>query len=85
MFGLHFQISQKLDHDFLNLLNQSKIPGHCGFALANPHSGESRDFVPEENIGKNLEELCIRWGSLKYLDDEIAHANLKNRRPSLLS
>jgi hypothetical protein len=33
--------------------------------------------VPDENIGKNLEELCIRCSNLKYLDAEIVDANLK--------
>jgi hypothetical protein len=34
-------------------------------------------FVTDENIGKNLEEWCIRRSNLKYLDDKIADANLK--------
>ena len=61
------------------------MPGHCGFPLTNLHSGESIHFVPEENLGKNLEELCIRWGSLKYLDDEIVHANSKKPTPKLVT
>jgi len=65
-------------------MNKPAIDGNCGFPLANLYSAESLYSVPEENIGKNLEELCIRWGSLKYLDDEIVDANLKNRTPSLL-
>ena len=47
------------------------------FPLANPQFLSVVDSVPDENIGKNLEELCIRRGNLKYLDDEIADANLK--------
>ena len=41
--------------------------------------------MPDENIGKNLEELCIRRGSLKYLDDEIVDANLKKQTPKLVT
>ena len=33
--------------------------------------------MPDENIGNNLEDLCIGWSNLKYLDDEIVDANLK--------
>ena len=33
--------------------------------------------VPDENIYKDLEELCIRRWNLKYLDKEIADANQK--------
>jgi hypothetical protein len=33
--------------------------------------------VPDENIGKDLERLCIRRSNLKYLDGEIVDANLK--------
>jgi hypothetical protein len=49
--------------------DQSTIRINCGFR-AWPHN------VPDENIGKNLEELCIRRGNLKYIDDEIVDANL---------
>ena len=52
------------------------MPGHCICPLSNPHSGESLHFVPDENIGKNLEEFCIRQGNLKYIDEEIVDANL---------
>ena len=41
--------------------------------------------MPEENIGKNLEELCIRRGNLKYLDDEIVDANLKKQTPKFVT
>ncbi len=68
----------------LDLLNKSKTAGHCGFPLTNPQSISVVGFVPNENIGKNLEGLCIRRANLKYLDDEIMDANLKNRCPSLL-
>ena len=59
------------------LLNKSKIPNHCRFPLANTQKGSILDFVPDENIGKNLERMCIRRGNLKYLDDEIVNTNLK--------
>ena len=48
--------------------------------MANTHFFEPQlilNFVPDENIGKNLEELCIRCSNLKYLDAEIVDANLK--------
>jgi hypothetical protein len=32
--------------------------------------------VPDENIGKNLEEMCIRRGNLKYLDGKTVESNL---------
>ena len=41
--------------------------------------------MPDENIGKNLEEMCIRRGDLKYLDDEIVNANLKKQTPKLFT
>ena len=41
--------------------------------------------MPDENIGKNLEEMCIRRGNLKYLDDEIVNANLKKQTPKLFT
>jgi hypothetical protein len=44
-FRLHFQTHPKMNHDILGLLDKSKTPGRCGFPLANPHSGESRDFA----------------------------------------
>ena len=50
-----------------DLLNQYKIPGSCGFPLANPHSGESVDFVPDANIINDSDELCIGRSNLKYL------------------
>ena len=53
-----------------DLMIKYKTPRHCGFPLANPHSVESLHIVPDENIGKNLEELCIRRSNLKYLDRE---------------
>jgi hypothetical protein len=33
--------------------------------------------VPEENIGENLDQLCIRRGNLKYLEGKIVDAKLK--------
>jgi hypothetical protein len=33
----------------LGSLDKSKTPGHCVFPLANPHSDQSRDFVPKSN------------------------------------
>jgi hypothetical protein len=48
-----------LNHDILDWLNKPKIPGHCGFPLTNPHSGESLHFVPDENIGKYSEGMYI--------------------------
>jgi hypothetical protein len=74
-----------LNNDILNLLNKSKTPGLCGFPLANPHSGESLYFVPDENIGKDIGELCIRRGILKFLDDEIVDANLKKQTPKFVT
>jgi hypothetical protein len=35
------------------------------------------DYVPDENIGKNLKGLFIRQSNLKYFDDEIVNTNLK--------
>jgi hypothetical protein len=32
--------------------------------------------VPDENIGKNLKEMCIRRGNLKYLDGKTVESNL---------
>ena len=34
----------------LDLLNQSKISGQCGFPLTNPQSGESVDYVPPPTV-----------------------------------
>jgi hypothetical protein len=58
------------------LLNKFITTDHYGFPLANPHSAASVDFVPDENIGKNLEEMCIRRGNLKYLDGKTVESNL---------
>ena len=74
----HFGAELWIGHD------KPKIPGHRGFPLANPHSVESLHVVPDENIGKISEKLCIWRGNLKYLDDEIVDANLKKRTPRLL-
>ena len=41
-----FKSNRKLNHDILNSLTKSKLPGHCRFPLTNPHSVESVDFVP---------------------------------------
>ena len=35
--------------------------------------------LPDENIGKNLEKLCIRRGILKYLEGKIVNANQKKQ------
>ena len=67
------------------MLNKSKIPGHCGFPLANPQFDQSRDFVPEENIGENLDQFCIREGNLKYLEGKIVDANLKKHMPKFIN
>ena len=86
MYGLRFQVHQKMNHYILDWLNKSKPPGFCGFPLANLHSGKSVDYVPDENIGTNLEELCIRRGNLKYLNNDIADSNVKIiGYPNLLS
>ena len=45
-----FKSTQELSRDILGWPNKSKIPGHCGFPLANPQFGQSRDFVPESNL-----------------------------------
>ena len=34
------------------------------------------DFVPDENIGKDSEELCIRRRNQKYLDGKTVESNL---------
>ena len=36
--------------------------------------------MPDENIGKNLEQLCIRRGNLKYFDRKIGDTNPKKVR-----
>ena len=69
-----------------DLQNKPKTHGHCGFPLTNLHSGESMCYVPGDNIGKNLEELCIRRVNLKYLNNDIADSNVKIiGYPNLLS
>ena len=47
------------------------------FPIANLNFELSVNFVPDENIYKDFEELCIRRWNLKYLDKEIADANQK--------
>ena len=54
-----FKSAQKMDRDNLDLLEKSKTSGHCGFPLANLHSGESVDFVPESNQVNKLILLYI--------------------------
>ena len=54
--------------------------------LANLHFGKSVDVVPDDNIDKNLGELCIRRGNLKYLNNDVADSNVKIiGYPNLLS
>jgi hypothetical protein len=60
-----FKSTPKRKLCMLGLLDKSKLPGHCGFLLANLHKVKSLHFVPDENIGKNLEEFCIRQGNLR--------------------
>ena len=81
-----FQIHQKLNHAILDWLNKPKIVRSCIFPLSNPHKGPIVDCVPDDNIGKNLEELCIRRSNLKYLNNDIADFNVKIiGYPNLLS
>jgi hypothetical protein len=47
------------------------------FPLTNLHSGESVDFVPDDNIVNNLEELCIRRSNLKFAKFHKSWANAK--------
>ena len=51
----------------ISLQNKSKTPGHCGFPLANPHSGESLHFVPISNPDNTLILLCICFANLKFV------------------
>jgi len=46
------------------------------WVIGNLHFELSVNVLPDENIGKNLEEFCIRQGNLKYIDEEIVDANL---------
>ena len=59
------QSTKTIESKCKDLLNQSKTAGKCIFPLTNPHSDQSRDFVSDENIDKNLEQLCIWRGNLK--------------------
>ena len=43
------------------------------------------DCVPEENIGENSDQLCIREGNLKYLEGKIVDANLKKHMPKFIT
>jgi hypothetical protein len=44
------------------------------------------EIVPYENIGKNLEKLCIGQDNLEYLNNDIANPNVKIiGYPNLLS
>jgi hypothetical protein len=47
LFGLHFQIHKKLNHDILGWLNKYKALRHCGFPLANPQFDQSIDFLSQ--------------------------------------
>jgi hypothetical protein len=42
----------KVGSKCLDLLDKPKVPGYCGFPLANTHFGESGDFVPQSNLLK---------------------------------
>ena len=78
--------TKKLDYDVVGLLNKSTTSSHCGFALANLQSVSIVDYVPDENIGKNLEGLCIRRSNLKYIDGEIVDSNFKKiGKPHILA
>ena len=61
-----FKPTRKLDRDILCLLNQSKTPGRCGFPLANPQKGLSRDFVPKSMIAKYINLFYICSGNLSF-------------------
>jgi len=54
-----FKSTKKLNHDILDLLNEPKLPGHCGFPLANLQSAESLHYVPESNPFNSLILLYI--------------------------
>ena len=49
-----FKSTKKVDCDIEGLLDKPKIPRNCIFPLANPHSGESVDFVPKSNPENKL-------------------------------
>jgi hypothetical protein len=74
-----------LDLDISGSLGKYKIPRNCGFPLANLQNGSSVDFVPEENVGENLDQLCIREGNLKYLEGKIVDANLIKHMPKFIT
>ncbi len=80
-----FKPTKKLLGDVLDSLDKSKTPGNCWFPLAIPQSSESVDFVPDENIGENLDQFCIRDGNLKYLEGKIVDANLKKHMPKFIT
>jgi hypothetical protein len=64
-----FKSAQKLNHDILDLLNEPKLPGHCGFPLANLQSKVMLDIVPDENIGKDsgaCQESCVLDEAIFY-------------------
>ena len=45
-----FQSTKKLNHDIWGLLYKSKLTGHCGFVLTNPHDVPIVDCGPESNL-----------------------------------
>ena len=54
------------------MLDKSKTAGNCIFPLANLYFELSVDFVPDENIGKNLEGMYIGPGQsqIKILSEK---------------
>ena len=53
-----FKSTKKMDRDNLDLLDKSKIPGHCGFPLANLHSAESLHFVPAPTVTEDHQNIA---------------------------
>ena len=70
-----FKSTKKLNCDSLGLLDKPKIPGHCGFPLANPYSGESVYCVPISNPDNTLILLCICFANLKF----VRHLTVSNQ------
>ena len=61
---LRFQISQKLQHYVMDLLNKPIISWNCIFPLSNPHSGESSHFVPYVLSGSILLKILDILGRM---------------------
>jgi hypothetical protein len=60
-----FKSSEKLNHDILDSLNQSKINGHYKFPPANPQIAAMLDFVPTSNPTNKLILLYLCSANLK--------------------